>query len=1046
MHQPTLTNLRGRVHSRLAGCRRGRCWAAVLGLFWIAGGVANAGGSPAGDEQIDAVRGLFRVRCAKCHGPLKPEGGLNLSTLRGLARGGESGAAVTPGSSDGSLLWQRVAADEMPPDDPLSADDKRLLQEWIASGAPGLPTGDLGPVVGADHWAFQALSHGAPPDVADARRIRTEVDRYVQARLEDRGLSLGPDADARTLIRRVALDLTGLPPTPEEVAEFVGDPAPDAYERMVERYLASPHFGERWGKHWLDAAGYADSNGYFSADTDRPWAFRYRDYVIQSLNADKPFDRFVCEQLAGDELANFRTDEPTTPETIELLVATHFLRNGQDGTDIGIKEPEAFEIDRRAALEAVVQVTASSLLGLTLHCARCHEHKFEPISQEEYYQFQAVMFPAFNPQDWVNPEDRIVYAHLPGEKAEWEANEQRITTELERLHAELTDWLAAHHEPSEVVLHESFEEGWQTRWSNTAPGDDAPGGMLAIDGTAPNSARGVDGKLQVLAGPHEAWLSTVTAFDWTPDAQGDWIQATFDLVENSIGGPPSLRIGYSIAVHDFNGTAEHSGGNLLIDGNPTEETSVYNDYPSGTRSLRGAIGKQGYVPGRNYGVRVTNQGEGKFRLEHLVDGLPEGKSLELTAADLRDGGFAFFYCDSRSYVADEVRIERSMKDAAGRPEIAALRKERDERNAAYDKRRTELEAQRVKGPGRAIAWVTDKSAQPPVVPFLTRGVYWQRGPSVEPGALQILTDPGKEFRPERTGAEPATTGRRLGLARWLTRADGRPAALMARTYVNRIWQQYFGRGIVATTDNLGLGGAPPTHPELLDHLASTLMQQGWSSKAVHRELALSTVYRQSSAPHPGGLAVDPDNRLLWRRSVRRLQAEAIRDSLLAISGQLDDTPYGPYVPTQQTAVGEVVADQHHAGSRRRSVYLQQRRSQTLSMLKVFDAPSVATICTLRPSSTVPLQSLALLNSDFSLASAEAFARRLQAEFDGAPTTLVHHAWQLAVAREPTSEEEALSLEFLAGQPAQYSGDEARTWVLADFCQMLLSSNAFLYCE
>ena len=247
-----------------------------------------------------------------------------------------------------SRLWQRVEAGEMPPDAPLSAVDKSLLRKWIESGARGLPIGELGEFVGADHWAFQPLKRIQAPAVRDASRVQTDIDRFVQASLEARGLSLGPDADVRTLIRRVCLDLTGLPPTPEEIEWFVSDATEGAYERMVERYLASPRYGERWGKHWLDAAGYADSNGYFSADTDRPLAYRYRDYVIRSLNSDKPFDRFLREQLAGDEMAGFHPGQPTTPEAIELLEATHFLRNGQDGTDIGVTEPEAFEIDRRA--------------------------------------------------------------------------------------------------------------------------------------------------------------------------------------------------------------------------------------------------------------------------------------------------------------------------------------------------------------------------------------------------------------------------------------------------------------------------------------------------------------------------------------------------------------------------------------------------------------------------------------------------------------------------------------------------------------------------
>jgi hypothetical protein len=1024
-------------------------WLAVIGgALWCATGAAAEASRQANTERQEKVQQLLRFKCAKCHGPLEPKGGLNLSTLRGVARGGESGAVVEPASTEMSFLWQRVAADEMPPDAPLSAEDKSLLREWIEAGASGLPPGDLGPIVGADHWAFQPLRKNELPSVRDGSRIRTEVDRYVQARLEARGLSLGPDADAQTLIRRVSLDLTGLLPTPVEIDEFVADSAPNAYERMVERYLASPHFGERWGKHWLDAAGYADSNGYFSADTDRPLAYRYRDYVIRSLNADKPFDRFLHEQVAGDEISGFRPGEPTTPETIELLVATHFLRNGQDGTDIGVQEPEAFEIDRRAALEAAVQVSASSLLGLTLQCARCHDHKFEPITQQEYYQFQAIMFPAFNPQDWVNPQDRIVYASLPGDKEAWEENERRLTAELARLRGEYTEWLAANREPSETVLHDKFDDdSWNTRWKNTAPGDDHPGGELTVGGASANAAQVADGALQIIAGSNEAWLSTASAFDWTPGTQGSWIQVTFDLVDDKVGGAPAMRIGYTIAAHDFDDSSGRDGGNLLIDGNPAAATSIYSDYPGDDQKILGQIGQQGYEPGRNYGVRVTNVGEDQFRIDHLIDGLPDDQSLKLSASDLPDGGFAFFYCCGRSYVVDEVRIERSLPESAGQTDVAEQRKKLDARRKTYEENRSELVAQQTPEPGRAIAWVTDKSAKPVEVPFLTRGAYHLRGPSVEPDALQILTDLGREYRPESHSDAALTTGRRLGLAKWLTRADGRPAALVARLHANRIWHQYFGRGIVATTDNLGLGGALPTHLELLDDLAAGFIASGWSQKALHRRVVTSTVYRQSSSPHLAGLAVDPDNRWLWRRPIRRLQAEVIRDSLLVSAGQLDVTPFGPYVPTRQTLVGEVVVDADKPGARRRSIYLQQRRSQTLSLLKVFDAPAVATICTARPSSTVPLQSLTLLNSEFSMTCSEAFARRLLAETGGTPSAFVQRAWRVATSRQPTATEQSLALEFLAEQRKQYDdGEEASVWALADFCQMLLASNAFLYLE
>jgi hypothetical protein len=482
----------------------------------------------------------------------------------------------------------------------------------------------------------------------------------------------------------------------------------------------------------------------------------------------------------------------------------------------------------------------------------------------------------------------------------------------------------------------------------------------------------------------------------------------------------------------------------LIDGHPSDATQVYRDYPGSDQKGIGPIGGQGYVPGRNYGVRVTNIGHGKYRLEHLVDDLPDGKSLELSSVDLPDGSFAFFLCNQRSFVVDKVRLERSRDDARDVQRVAALRQQRDEKRAEYDKRRSQLEAQRTAQPGRAIAWVTDKSARPPEVPFLTRGLYHLRGPLVEPGAIGALTDPGHEYQPSSDVTD--TTGRRLGLARWLTRPGSRPASLLARVHANRIWRQYFGRGIVETTDNLGQSGAAASHPELLDYLAGELIDSGWSQKSLHRQILTSTVYRQTAAASPAGLAADPDNRLWWRWPLRRLEAEVIRDAMLAVAGEIDLTAFGPYVPTQQTPVGEVVVDYRSPGGRRRSVYLQQRRSQTLSLLKVFDAPSIATVCSARPSSTVPLQSLALLNSEFAVACSEAFAQRLCAETDRLPTTIARRAWYSVAGRPPTADEEAIAIEFLTTQRALYSGEDADLRSIADLCQMLLASNAFLYLE
>lgn len=1025
--------------------RRSKTLLLVSGLLALFVPVIRASEKDMPDFNRD-IRPLFRDHCVKCHGPLRQEAKLNLGVPVGIARGGKGGAVIVPGHPLDSRLWQLVERDEMPEGAALSADQKDVLKRWIAAGAPGLPQAASANAADETHWAYRKLSRPEIPVCTHLGVTPNAIDAHVTVQLEAAGLTMSREANRETLIRRVALDLTGVPPSIAEIDRFLGDTSPEAYEQMVDRYLASPRFGERWGKHWLDAAGYADSNGYFSADTDRPLAYRYRDYVIRSINADKPFDQFIREQLCGDEMVGFRPGQPVKPSDIDLLEATHFLRNGQDGSDIGVQEPEAFEIDRRAALEAVVQVTATSLLGLSVQCARCHDHKYDPITQKEYYQLQAIFFPAFNPQNWINPKDRVIFAYLPGEKEQWEAQDSRLKQQLVQLKDEYTAWLTANQEPAHMLFEETFGEGWESRWSATAPGDDNPSAAIAINGAEPNSARVQEGTLRVIAGSGEAWLSTTQAFDWTPDENGDWIQATFDLVDNKVSGGPAERIGYNIAVHDFDDSSSLDGGNILIDGNPTTATNIYRDYPGSDQKAIGSIGAQGYVPGRNYGVRVTNMGEGTYRLEHLVDGLPDGATLNLTAADLPTGGFSFFYCVNRSFVVDNVRIERSTVSKNVTVDVMAIRKALEERRTEYEKQRKELDSQRTPEPGRPIAWVSDKSATPPVVPFLTRGLYHLRDGDVPPGALATLSEPGEEYAAPTIASDAATTGRRTAFADWLLRPNSRPSALMARVHVNRVWRQYFGRGIVATTDNLGISGSPPSHPELLEELAAGFVADQWSQKALHRRIVTSAVYRQSSASRPDGLARDSDNRLWWRWPVRRLEAEVVRDSMLAVAGQLDPQLHGPYVPTRQTAIGEVVADEQTPGALRRSVYMQQRRSQTLSFMKVFDAPSIATVCTTRPSSTVPLQSLALLNSDFAIARAEAFSGRLLTETDGAPRQLVRRAWRTAIGRDPTEKEAAVAEEFLETQRVQYAGDNAARWAVADFCQMLLASNAFLYVE
>lgn len=933
-----------------------------------------------------------------------------------------------------------------------------LIAGWLLSAAVSAaePT----------HWAFRSLQRVTPPsEPADA----LPLDRFIVAKQRDAGLKLNLEADRRTLIRRLAFDLIGLPPSPEEVSEFVNDPHADAYERLVERLLASPHYGERWGKYWLDVAGYADSNGYFNADTDRPLAYRYRDYVVRSLNADKPFDVFVREQLAGDELSKVAFDKDgvtTTADEIELLEATHFLRNGPDGSGESDGNPDEVRADRYYALEATQQILVSSLFGLTIQCAKCHDHKFEPITQREYYGLQAVLYPAFNIEKWLKPNDRVVFARRPGELEKWQSEDERINRSIAALRAEHANWQRQSRPKSAVLFEDTFDgpsDSFAANWSNTAPGDDAPGGTSVVTlstqaGVAPApAAERVNGTLRIVEGGNggDKWVVTKTAFDWTPEKTGDWIQVTFDLLDRKLDqqGTPAERVAFFIAAHDFNDNSKTPGGNILVDGNPAGGAAVFVDYPGKDEKHVGAIGKSGYQAGRNFGLRVTNAGNGKYRVEQLVDWAAEPQTIDLKADDLPDGAFGFEYCCGRSFIVDNVLIESSQgrSDAtdAEKQSLAAFMKELTERRVALDKAVKNLETQRLPKPGK-LAWTTDLSADAPVVKRLDRGNPMTPAEPVDPGVLRMLDDgngslPSLATKPERT------TGRRLAFAKWVIEPNSRAAALMARVQVNRLWQQHFGRALAPTPDNLGTSGTPPTHPELLEWLASEFVRSDWSLKSVHRLIVTSQTYRQSSRVTDSVNAADPENRLLARFPLRRLDAEALRDALLSASGELQPQLGGAYVRTQRSGAAEVMIDEQHPGAFRRTVYLQQRRTQTLSLLNLFDAPSLVVNCTQRPTTTMPLQSLTLLNSDFVIHRARAFAVRVNRDVEATASNreaaIIRRLYDIAINREPTTGELAAATRFLTEQAAEYgSGTAGSEKTLADLAQMVLASNAFLYVE
>lgn len=890
---------------------------------------------------------------------------------------------------------------------------------------------------GTAHWAFQPLPGRAPVQAG-------EIDARIRASLAGQGLLPSPEAPRAALIRRAAFLVTGLPPSEGEIDAFEQDARPGAWERVVDRLLASPRHGERWAKAWLDASGYADSNGYFNADTDRPLAHRHRDYVIRSINRNKPFDRFVREQLAGDEISGWRPGGPVTPEVVELLEATHFLRNGQDGTGESDGNPDEVRVDRYHALESAVQGLGTSLLGLTVQCAKCHDHKFEPLTQREYYGLQAFLYPAFHVEKWTRPNDRVARAALPGEQEAWRAREAALDQELEAARAGLRAWAAAHRPAGRILFSDDFPPGRPLagRWSATAPGDDAPGGTppVRVDAEAAPGAWAGDGRLHLVegGGPGDRWLCTTTAFDWRPARPGSWVQATFDLVDDRVSaqGTHAERIGFFIAAHDFDDSGKVSGGNLLVDGNPGGASAVDLDYPGADTGHPGRIGKDGYRPGRNYGVRVTRRDDGRLDLGHLVDGLLDGPGLVLSDADLPPGAFGFEYCCGRSFVVDHVVVEASAHDdPAWASADVVFQRELRGRVDEVERRARDVQGRRMPEPGR-IAWTTDSGPEAPPVPLLRRGNPKTPGEPVPPLVPAFLGG-GRAPEPRRTDA---TTGRRRALAEWLFEPGSRQAGLVARVAANRVWQQYLGSGLCPTPDNLGLSGARPTHPGLLDDLAAGLAS-GWDMRALHRAILLSATFRQASVPRDDGLRADPSNRLLWRFPMRRLDAECLRDGMLAAAGVLDGKASGPYVPTPRAPDGEVGPDESLPGGLARSLFLQARRTQVPTFLGLFDAPAMVFTCTRRPSTTMPLQSLAQLNSAFCVRRGLDMARTLEAACPD-PARRLDAAFLRSHGRRPTAEEVAASQAFLAAQ-APVRGDQG-AW--ADLCQSLLASNGFLYLE
>jgi hypothetical protein len=828
------------------------------------------------------VRPILKAYCFECHGEgEKLKADLDLRLRRFLVKGGESGSAVDPGAPEKSLLYTKIKNGKMPPSKKkLSKDEVALIRRWITEGArtaaPEPETIAAGWHATAEDRAFWAFQPIRRPEVPTVRQsVRTPIDAFLLARLEKEGLTFSPEADKRTLIRRAYFDLIGLPPTPQEVDSFVNDPAPDAYEKRIDQLLASPHYGERWGRHWLDVAGYADSDGYASEDLVRPYAYKYRDYVIRSFNADKSFDQFIQEQLAGDEMLR-PPYQNLSPADVEKLVATGFLRMAPDGTGApGVDQALA----RNQVVADTLKIVSTSLLGLTVGCAQCHNHRYDPIPQSDYYRLRAVFEPAYDWKSWRAPAQRLLSLATPAGKKRAAAVEAEA---------------------------------------------------VRID---------------------QARLKK----------QQEYIDATFEKELAKL--PEELREPIRTARE------------TPVTKQTPQQKKLLKDHPS---------------------VNVT---AGSL---YLYD--------SKAAADLKG------YADR----AAAVRVMKPIEEF--------------------------------------VAPLTEVPGQVPTTFLFNRGDHEQPRQAVEPGGLVIL-EPALLLKIGPDTARP-TTGRRLALARWLT--DGQHP-LPARVLVNRVWMHHFGRGIVATPSDFGALGERPTHPELLDWLAHDFMGHGWRLKRLHKLLMTSTAYRQASRRDPERDRLDPDNHLLGRMSIRRLEAEAIRDSVLAVSGRLNLKQFGAPVPVRVDEVGQVVIgiDTTDTAGRpsgkviplfgeefRRSIYVQVRRSRTLTLFETFDAATMEPNCEIRNASTVAPQALLLMNNRFVIEEAEALAERLRKEAGDDLQGQIMLGWRLAFGKEPAPRDVEETLAFLAEQTETLKGakKEPRQLALANWCQALLSANRFLYVD
>jgi len=990
----------------------------VLFVFGITGPIPIH----ATDFDQDIAPILVR-NCVECHNGFDLKGKLNLSQRDSAFKGGKNGTTIVPGKPEESLLWNKVKEHEMPPENPLDQKEKKLLLEWIIDGANWGANLKLDPYQfttkkrgGYDWWSLQPIKRPKQPAISkSAKWIANPIDAFILAKLQTAKLSPSGPASPRALIRRLYFDITGLPPSAKEVEKFVSNPSDDAYKKIVDDLLSSPRYGERWGRHWLDLARFGESDG-FERNNTRNNLWPYRDWVIKAINGDMPYDEFVRMQIAGDIL---KPGDPDGQKSVGFLVA------GLHNTVVGGSEFMK-KTARQDELEEIIGTVGQTFVGLTVNCARCHNHKYDPIKQKEYYQLTSAIAGVFHGERKVSD-------------PELERQRKTLQKQIESLRKELSlienqgrqTALAKRNQGDKSPMPEPPKPF--ARWEFDGNLQDSIGNL---HGTAKGSARISDGAL--LVDGSEAWIETSSI---KSSFRAKTLEAWVELSDLNQKG------GGVIGVQSLNGT--------------TFDSIVFAE----RETRRWMSGSNGHSRTKSFGAREENVAHKQpvhiaivYQEDGTVigyrNGIPYGKPYKTKLQEFSKGSSQVIFGmrhkgGSNNYLNGKIHraqlynraLEPSeLANSAGvestfvsESELVAVisKTNQTKRNALKDQLTGLIAREKEFGKGSKMkVYTVAARSNPGTVRLLKRGNAMDEGEIVLPGAVSALRTFSSDFGIK---ADASDGDRRKQLANWITHPNN---PLFTRVIANRIWHYHFGTGLVETPNDFGFNGGRPSHPELLDWLATELKANGQRLKGLHRLIVTSNTYRQAATPRQEGLAIDSENRLLWRKSPVRLDAESLRDAVLTVSGKLNLKMGGPgfrdvsVTPNNGTTYYEPI---YPRGSEydRRTIYRFSPRGGRSAILDTFDCPDPSTTAPRRAVTTTPLQALALLNNKFILNKAEAMANRLKAISDGNQDTQVEQAFLRAFQRNPDFEEMLLAKRLV------------KDYGLTTLCRSLFNSNEFV---